>query len=257
MEHNEASKDASAGMPPVNASSGNTGLYEFNFEDINTEDVGERGTVPANEPEIDPLQEEEERLQAEEKRQKKLHFRRRIRQSNKVLTGLFTWIKDLAIVFAIIYLIINFLAAFVKIEDTNMAPTLNEGETVMAIRFSYKWAKPGRGEVVCVKDPEDGKMHIARIVGLPGDKIVIDGDGFVYINDLLFETSYFKDKTRYVPRQMTYPYTVPEGEYFLLSDDPNSTWDSRYRAVSGVKLEDIVGKVFGVVWPRPSWRPLY
>ena len=273
MEQQNAKKHSAAGEAPVHGSSrGLSGLYEFDFEDINTDDAWQQteedkdieitdvnGDIvePEEETYTDPFDAAFE--ESDEKRRKRLlSFRRKSRKGWNVSVGFFTWVKDLAIALAIVWVVLTFLAGFETVKDTDMDPTIAVGEHLLVIKFSYRWVKPARGEVVCIKDPSDNSIHFSRIVGLPGDKIVINSDGYIYVNDVLLETSYCEEgKTAYIPGQLSYPYRLPDGQYFVLCDNPSASWDSRYRSVSGVALEEIVGKVFGCYWPQDAWRPIH
>ena len=68
---------------------------------------------------------------------------------------------------------------------------------------------------------------ISRVVGLPGDRVVIDEQGTITINGQKLSTSYSDGTTTYVPGQTVFPYTVPEDCYFVLDDNPAGTTDSR------------------------------
>ena len=273
MEQQNAKNQKAAGVAPVSGSSrGSSGLYEFDFEDINTEDVwqqtdeekdvyitdvnGEEVEIP-EEPEEDPFDAAYEK--ADEKRRKRiLSFRRKTRKGWNVSVGFFTWVKDLAIALAIVWVILTFMAGFETAQNADMDPTIAAGEHLLVIKFSYRFTKPARGEVVCIKDPTDNQIHFSRVVGLPGDKILINSDGLIYINDVLMETSYCKEgKTAYIPGEISYPYRLPDGQYFVLCDNPSASWDSRYRSVMGITLDEIVGKVFGCYWPQDAWRPIH
>jgi len=273
MEQQNANKKNAAGNAPVSGSSrGLSGLYEFDFEDINTEDVqqteedkdiyitdadGNPVEAPEEESYTDPFEAAYE--EADQKKRKRiLNFRRKTRKGWNVSVGFFTWIKDLAIALVILWIVLTFMAGFETAQNADMDPTIAAGEHLLVIKFSYRWTAPARGEVVCIKDPADNTIHFSRVIGLPGDKIVINSDGQIFVNDKLFETSYCKEgKTAYIPGEISYPYRLPEGQYFVLCDNPSASWDSRYRSVSGVALDEIVGKVFGCYWPQDAWRPIH
>ena len=137
-----------------------------------------------------------------------------------------------------------------------MDPTIQSGETIVYSRFSYRFSDPGRGEIIAFLVGESKRAHISRVIGLPGDVIMIDEQGNISVNGIAFVTPYCEGTTTYIPGQVTYPYTVPEDSYFVLCDNPNATLDSRFVSVSAVPKSDIVGKVFFCVWPRQSWRPI-
>ena len=249
-------------------------LREFDFEDILTDDLNnepvqaelppagpeekEDEPVPEEEPKkkkkktkTKPVMSEEEAKRA--KRRKHRYIRKRLW---KISTGILTWIKDIAIAVAILWVVQMFIAGYVKVDNTAMDPTIQPGETIVYSRFSYRFADPGRGEIIAFRVGENDRAHISRVIGLPGDIIMIDEQGNIKVNGIAFVTSYSDGVTTYIPGQVTYPYTVPEDSYFVLCDNPNATLDSRFLSVSAVSKSDIVGKVFFCIWPRTSWRPI-
>jgi len=172
----------------------------------------------------------------------------------KVLADIFSWLKDIALCILIVWIMTTFVAGFIKVDNTSMSPTLNSGEYIIYSRFSYLFTDPARGEIVVFTDTQSGRAHIARVIGLPGDVVVIDTDGNITVNGIAFETAYSDGTTTYVANQMTYPYTVPEDSYFVLCDNPVSTTDSRFLSIGAVTKSQIQGKVFFCFWPRESWR---
>ncbi|MCF0135868.1 MAG: signal peptidase I [Lachnospiraceae bacterium] len=245
-----------------------TGLYEFNFDEISVEGLEpqpqEKAPLKLEIP-ADPDEVDREEVLQEEIRKEKLGRKRARRKGWSASVGFLNWVKDLAIVIVIIWVLLM-LAGFYEVKDTNMEPTLTVGEHVLIFKQSYRFTDPARGEMVAVRkslpDEEAGEeelieLFISRIIGLPGDVIEINANGSIYVNDILFETSYCKGSTGFVYGELTYPYTVPEGCYFVLCDNPASTLDSRYNALRAVPKEQIEGKVLCVYWPKKSWRPVH
>lgn len=268
MNNKQTSKDAALNaLFDTEEQESPKALYEFNFEDINLEDVEVQGhELPQQ------IAEEEEKPQEilteltpeqEEKRQEKVRRKRERRKGLNASIGFFTWVKDLVVAGLILWIVFS-VAGFESVKDTNMDPTLVEGEQILVFKYSYKFASPKRGELVAIyntasdtADLEDNGVFYARVIGLPGDKIYINGNGQIYLNDILFETKYCNGTTGYVYGEMSYPYVVPEDSFFVLSDNPASTIDSRYGSVRAVALEEIEGKVICCFWPQESWRPIH
>ncbi len=76
-----------------------------------------------------------------------------------------------------------------------------------------------------------------RIIGLPGDKV--EGiDGGIYVNDVLLEESYIREKIN----EDFGPYYVPELSYFVMGDNRNNSDDSRFWKDKFVEKDEIIGK---------------
>ena len=100
---------------------------------------------------------------------------------------------------------------------------------------------PGRGDTNFVK----------RVVGLPGDTVEVR-NGYLYINGDRYEEPYISDVYRNGWLNSFGPYTVPEGEYFVMGDHRNTSNDSRSQ---GSILRDmIIGHARSVLFPFSGAR---
>ena len=104
------------------------------------------------------------------------------------------------------------------------------------------------------KFPDDeSKLYIKRVIGLPGDTVVIV-DGKVYINGSSepLDDSFCPEE----PLGNFGPYSVPEGSYFMLGDNRNYSADSRFWQNTFVKREKILGKAVLRYWPLSEFGPV-
>jgi len=137
-----------------------------------------------------------------------------------------------------------------------------------------EWSDPQRGDIVVFFSPHDGKRLVKRVIGLPGDtvelrnnQLVINGDPVTYqpiAEELLryipaaeragraFATEQLPGQTHAVagkpaaPAPRTFaPLVVPPGEYFMMGDNRDDSFDSRFWGT--VKREKIVGRATTVV----------
>lgn len=92
---------------------------------------------------------------------------------------------------------------------------------------------------------KDGTKYIKRIIGLPGETIEIK-NGEVYADGELLDSSFIKEEMDLV-REGT--YEVPEGCYFVLGDNRNNSYDSRYWDDPYVELEDFIGHARFILFP--------
>lgn len=172
-------------------------------------------------------------IQTELKRERnKRRFRKIIK--NTVYT--------LVIVAAVAVLIATLVLPVLQISGNSMAPTLNNGEIVVL----FKTSNPDRGDLCGFY--YSNKILIKRVIGLPGDVIVIDEGGNVFVNGEMLEEPYLSEKS-YGECDIEYPFTVPEGEYFFMGDERKSSIDSRNTIIGCVERDNIVGTIFLRVWP--------
>jgi len=147
------------------------------------------------------------------------------------------------IIFGIGYLFGLKGVKFYKVNSRSMEPTLTAGDRVIAI----KPEKLKRKDVVVIKNPEGKKnVLIKRIIGLPGEKIMIK-KGNVYINNVKISEPYIKEKPRYVLIKK-----IHKNHYFLLGDNRNEYEDSS--VLGPIPEELIIGKVVCIYWPFKRFK---
>lgn len=125
--------------------------------------------------------------------------------------------------------------------DNNMYPHIKDGDLVI----TYKLGDYIKGETALYE--VDGVRQIGRVVAGPGDVVTMDENGSYMINGLLPYEAVFYD-TVSAEYGIEYPYTVPEGEYFILNDMREMFADSR--AFGAVPVENMYGRIVFVMRNR-------
>lgn len=179
-------------------------------------------------------------------------------------------LREYAEAFAIALILALFIRSFVvqafKIPSGSMLPTLQVGDHILVNKFIYgvrvpvigrrlvAFANPRRGDVVVFAYPVDrSKDFIKRVVGVGGDVIEIR-DKQVFINGEIWNDphAYFADGAARghgnSPRDNYGPVTVPAGEIFVMGDNRDRSYDSRFWGF--VDLNEVTGKAFLIYW---SW----
>ena len=125
---------------------------------------------------------------------------------------------------------------------TSMAPSLVEGDLVLAIPKSL----PVTGDLVSFNNGD--RVLIKRAIGCPGDEISVSQDGRVTLNGIELNESYalFAEGDA---GDVSYPLTVPEHFYFVMGDNRANSVDSRYSVLGMVSEQDINGRIFLRLWP--------
>ncbi len=144
--------------------------------------------------------------------------------------------------------------ANVVIPTGSMLNTIQEGDRIIASRLAYINDEPQRYDIIIFKYPDDETQLFAkRIIALPGETIEIK-NGIVYITDKNGNKSTARTDfiTNCIPTGNFGPYTVPLGSYFVMGDNRNDSWDSRYWDNKTVKKEKIIGKVKFRYFPNPG-----
>ena len=100
------------------------------------------------------------------------------------LWSAFSWFRDLIFSVLIAVVLIVFIYQPVKVEGTSMMPTLTDQERIFINKFTYRFGfgSVSRGDTVVFWYPQDtSKSYIKRVIGVPGDRIRVEG-GLVYVN---------------------------------------------------------------------------
>lgn len=169
-----------------------------------------------------------------------------------------------AAVFALILAVFlrTFFFQIYKIPTTSMVPTLIPGDKIFVSRLVYgpkipftHWRLPGvhkpmAGEVVVFIPPNDRqKDYIKRLIGLPGDRVLIK-EGNIYINGKLVSDNRIARNYYYNQGDWGMPgkeIVVPPNKYFFMGDNSIASLDSRFWGFADA--DDIVGKAIFIWWP--------
>lgn len=174
-----------------------------------------------------------------------------------------------AIVIAVILAL--FIRAFVvqafKIPSGSMKSTLLVGDHILVTKFAYgitipildkeiiDLGSPQRRDIVVFRYPVDpSKDFIKRVIGVPGDTIRIQ-DKRVFVNGEEQNEPYIQHVDPGIlpasvgPRDNFGPITVPEHSYFVMGDNRDESYDSRFWKF--VDKSALKGKAFVIYW---SWN---
>lgn len=148
-----------------------------------------------------------------------------------------------AVIIAIILKSVVFANAVVP--TGSMLNTIHEGDRIIASRLAYVKEDPQRYDVIIFKYPDDEKqIYVKRVIGLPGETVQVI-NGVVYVTKTNGETIQLDDSfvTNCTPEGNFGPFEVPADSYFMMGDNRNSSWDSRFWDNKFVNKEEILGKV--------------
>jgi signal peptidase I len=227
------------------------------------------------------------------------------------------WAKGIVDIVAIVLVVMAAKTAIAEpfyVPSGSMEPTLQIGDEILATKFSYGYSSaslpgfvtlpntqrifgslPQRGDVVVFRWPGDrSQVWVKRVIGLPGDRIALDG-GRIFINGAPVKTTREGtglveredgsrvEAARYVetlpnehkhfvfklvpsePLDSMHEITVPPGRLFVMGDNRDNSADSRVPVREGgvglLPVNDLVGKVQTVVgsWDlatryKPVWE---
>lgn len=172
----------------------------------------------------------------------------------EIVRKIWHWLIDLAetlvIAGAIFVVIYAFLLRPFQVNGLSMYPTFYNGEYVFTNLLSQRFGPLKRGDVIVFKaPPSQDKDYIKRIIGLPGEKVMIKG-GKVYINDALLPEPYLAPAVVTDARAFAKEgeeVNIPVGSYFVMGDNRPNSSDSRDWGL--VSFDKVIGKSAVVYWP--------
>lgn len=155
-------------------------------------------------------------------------------------------VYSLAVVAAVAILVATLWMPVLQITGASMAPTLVDGQFVVAVKESE--FQPGDITAFYYNN----KILIKRVIASAGDWVDISENGDVYVNGVLLEEPYIKEKSL-GECNIEFPYQVPDGKVFVMGDDRAVSLDSRTTAVGPVSKEQVLGRVVFRVWPLSAF----
>jgi signal peptidase I len=154
-----------------------------------------------------------------------------------------------------VLLIVIPIRAFVAkpfiVSGASMYPTFKDSEYLIVDELSYYLRAPERGEVAIFKFPKDeSKYFIKRIIGLPGETVIVKNNE-VTIENMNGEKEkinepYVKEDFESADTELT----LGPGEYFVMGDNRNVSYDSR--SWGAVTKDLIAGRAFVRLFPPSS-----
>lgn len=165
------------------------------------------------------------------------------------------WVETVKTIGVSIVLALGLRAAIVEaryIPSGSMLPTLEINDRLIVEKVSYHFNDPERGDIVVFSptdrlradNPSLRDAFIKRIIGLPGETVEIT-NGQVFINNEPIEENYIP--AEYAPDYEWGPEVVPEGEYLVLGDNRNNSYDSHFWGY--VPKRNIIGRAVIRFWP--------
>ena len=129
----------------------------------------------------------------------------------------------------------------------SMEPTIKIGDRVIVQKLFFNPNELRRGDVIVFWAPagvsSTGDPLIKRVIGLPGDRVEARG-GIVYVNGEPLQEPYIMEKPKV---DFEPPVLVPPGNLFMMGDNRNNSYDSRYWGYEN--FNGVIGKADLIYWP--------
>ncbi len=162
-----------------------------------------------------------------------------------------SWIKEIIQLVLIVILVrvgMDTLLPRYIVDGASMEPNFSTSERLIVDRVSMLLHGPGRGDVVVLESPRADELLLKRVIGLPGETVVLEG-GRVYIDGKVLEETYVAEFCTY--RSCEGVWELGSDEYFVLGDNRTHSLDSHsFGPVDGDSMRGIVRVRY---WPPESF----
>jgi signal peptidase I len=166
----------------------------------------------------------------------------------------FSWRAILEIVQAlalavVISVVLNlFVVQVTEVRQQSMRPTLEQNDRVLVSKLDYRFGPPEAGDIIVFNPPTPDATipYVKRIVAVGGDTIDLRS-GTLFVNGERVNIPQAQGNSQPQSPQVSYPFTVPDGQVFVMGD--NRTFSSDSRTFGAVPVSNIIGKVILRFWP--------
>lgn len=174
----------------------------------------------------------------------------RLLEEDEEPSSLLFWIIGIIILVKIVQ---AFLIQPFIVDGASMLPTYHNQEFLLVDKLSYHIRTPSRGDVIIFKlyennNPYNGKYLIKRVIGLPGERVIIKrGVTTVYNkenpNGFILDEPYVE----YKDFQKDVTLTLDDHHYFVMGDNRAQSYDSR--DWGALTSDNIRGQVLFRIYP--------
>ena len=148
------------------------------------------------------------------------------------------WVVPVVIALIIVLFLNKFVFILVTVPTGSMEDTIMPGDRLY-VNELFDVDNARRGDILVFKSDElDDKRLVKRLIGLPGETVIIKGDGSIYIDNEKLDEPYAveaggEEKT----------FIIPENFYFFLGDNRPISYDARYWKEPYISKDKVIGKV--------------
>jgi signal peptidase I len=172
-------------------------------------------------------------------------------KKKSVKREILSWVLTLGAAVVIALVIRTFLFEPIRVDGSSMSDTLADGEIMLVTKPEYLFGEPKVGDVIICKYPGRKEYFVKRLMGGPGDVIEVKSN-VVYRNGEAIEEPYLTGDRNDDGFSMV-PFTLGQGEYFVMGDNRDNSHDSRNYYSAGVPAaltrDQIIGHVRCVLFP--------
>ena len=156
----------------------------------------------------------------------------------------------LLVVLLATYLLITYVVQRTEVNGASMEPTLHDRDNLFVDKITYRFNDPERFDVIVFPfHYQEETFYIKRIIGLPGETVQIDESGLIYIDGEVLAENFGKEVIKADKIGLAAePIVLGADEYFVLGDNRNDSFDSRFAQVGNITRDEIIGRAWLRIW---------
>lgn len=132
---------------------------------------------------------------------------------------------------------------FINVTSNSMYPTVNEGDWLIVYK---NYRNINRNDIIVFYSDELNKNIIKRVIAISGDTIMIDGSLNLFVNgEKAIDSKYIINSNC----QMYDQFIVPDKSYFVIGDNLENSFDSRFWDNKFIYSDLILGRVVSLFYP--------
>ena len=163
---------------------------------------------------------------------------------------MFGWVIPIVVEIAIVMLLVKYVFFFVRVPTGSMIPTIEPGSILVTLRTHDPAKSIKRGDIVVFYSDELKTNLCKRVIGMPGDKVSIQGDGSIKINNWILHEPYVKNQFDYQQYYVNHTeFEVPEGHYVFMGDNRDNSDDARFWSQPYISADNIIGEAKFTLFP--------
>jgi len=153
------------------------------------------------------------------------------------------WLLPIFVAIILATLINKLLFYQVKVPSSSMYPTIKVGDKILVTRI-YNKEKLKSGDIIVFKSEELKETLIKRLIGVPGDEVIIKDKGHVFINGSEIAQPYVVNM-----EDLDKTFKVPKNKYLFFGDNRAMSLDARKWKNPYIDSKDIKGKAQFITYP--------
>lgn len=145
--------------------------------------------------------------------------------------------------FVVLWMVFHYCIFIAVVPSSSMEPTIPKN-SLGIVTYLHGDKTVQRGDCVVFWSDEFNERLVKRVIGLPGEEVVTNEDGKVYIDGDILVEDYVKNQYG-VDRE----FVIPDGCYLFFGDNRGNSEDARWWEDPYIPSEKLIGKVQIVFWP--------